>query len=122
MKFLNLLVLISIYTIFTGCDKPLEQLDPKAIEDSFEELQSGFKYSKEELMKLRQVDYKVVSLDKAQSDEQLAATLSQLGKDRWNCFEVVYINDELKVFCSRPTETPLRYIPSSLRHSISGNL
>ena len=73
-------------------------------------------------MKLRQVDYKVVSLQSSQSDEKLAATLSELGKDRWNCFEIVHVQEQLRVFCSRPAETPLRYIPSSLRHSISGNL
>ena len=64
-----------------------------------------------EVEKLFAFEYKVVSLSQAQSSQQLEAALNQLGKDRWECFQVVQMQDGDSLICKRAPKTYLRYIP-----------
>jgi len=121
MRYTSILIAIIYLFILTSCDRSIHGIDQETIDQSLEELQSGLNLSKDELRKLRQLEYKVVTLSNLESDDKLELYLSELGKERWNCFEVIPAATNLRIFCSRPVETPLRYIPGGLRRSISGN-
>lgn len=73
----------------------------------------------EEIKKLHQIEYKIVTMSLSQPISEIESALNTLGKDRWNCFKFEphtanTATQELLVFCSRPVYTPIRYLPNPL--------
>ena len=75
---------------------------------STEEIQS---MTQEELEKLSAFEYKVEDFNKSMSASDVESALQTLGRDRWECFQVIQVEDNIRVFCKRPPKTYLRYIP-----------
>jgi hypothetical protein len=65
----------------------------------------------QEVEKLFVFEYNVVELPSGQSTEQLNEQLSELGKERWDCFHVEEKETQIRLFCKRRPKTYLRYIP-----------
>jgi hypothetical protein len=55
----------------------------------------------EELKELLAIEYKIVDLPTDESLEVMQATLSLLGKERWNCFHVIREADKARLLCKR---------------------
>jgi hypothetical protein len=78
--------------------------------------------SVDELKKLHQFEYQVIHMPASTSAVAIEGTLNKLGEERWNCFHVeklvtaVEERREMKyvIFCKRPPETPLRFVPRTL--------
>jgi hypothetical protein len=75
--------------------------------DEFKKLTT--KDAPEELKKLRQYEYKVITLTQFESDEELELQLNKLGNDGWDCF-----NLDKRLICKRRPETMLRFVPNTL--------
>lgn len=72
----------------------------------------------DEIKKLYQYEYKVLQYP-IKNLPLIEEHLSELGKDRWDCFDTEKLITEgkeptLLVFCKRKPETPLKYIPKTL--------
>ena len=64
-----------------------------------------------EVEKLYIYEYKVAELAKTLSNTDLEKELTALGAERWDCFHVEAIDNNLKVFCKRKPKTYLNYVP-----------
>ena len=64
-----------------------------------------------EVEKLFIFEYKVLPLSGDKSSKQAELALNQLGKDRWDCFQIVEMEEGPSAFCRRAPKTYLRYIP-----------
>jgi hypothetical protein len=62
-----------------------------------------------EIAKSGQWEYHVVTIV---NQNELEKTLNELGKERWECFEVLAVNESLRVVCKRQVKTYLSHIPS----------
>jgi len=71
----------------------------------------------QELEKLRQYEYKVLSVESDNSEELIQNQLNDLGKENWDCHSVIYRpdDDKIQIFCRRRITTPLRYLPQYLK-------
>jgi hypothetical protein len=67
-----------------------------------------------EVQKLFTFEYKLLPIAEGLGVKSLEATLNELGKDRWDCSQVVSLETERAVLCKRQPKTPLRYIPRIL--------
>lgn len=71
-----------------------------------------------EIKKLYQYEYKILQYP-IKNLQLLEGHLSELGKERWDCFDTEKLISEgneplLIIFCKRKPETPLKYIPKTL--------
>jgi len=72
--------------------------------------------AKDEIDKLHQFEYKVVSIDANASPEVLTDTLAKAGAEFWDCFDVERQikkdgSESFLIFCKRAPETLLKYVP-----------
>ncbi len=124
----NFIIVFSIITFFVlpGCDsqEKFDQLDDTVSDikqtlgdiaqkfqkqaPSTDEIQS---MTQEELEKLSTFEYKVEDFNKSMSAANIESSLKTLGKDRWECFQVLEFDEKIRVFCKRLPKTYLRYIP-----------
>lgn len=65
----------------------------------------------EEFEKLSIFEYKIEELPLKSETAEIEQLLSNLGKQRWECFDVLQTEKTLRIFCKRRPETYLRYIP-----------
>ncbi len=72
----------------------------------------------DEVSKLQQYEYKVISIPHDSTSADIEATLNKYGKERWDCFsQDKHLSvegsgrEEIRFFCRRRPETPLRFIP-----------
>ncbi|MCC6954952.1 MAG: hypothetical protein IT290_12615 [Deltaproteobacteria bacterium] len=74
--------------------------------------------SQEELKKLGQFEYRVVTLADGLSEEVLERDLNTLGKEGWECFSTQEVERNggpaLRFFCKKRPFTPLRFVPQTL--------
>lgn len=72
----------------------------------------------EEVKKLQQFEYQIVTVPGDVAPAALEATLSELGKNRWDCFHVERLTrgekQELMLFLKRRPDTPLKYVPKTI--------
>ena len=64
----------------------------------------------EEISKLLTVEYKVVKIPLSTPPEELTEELTELGKERWECFHVEQHLDTRQIYCRRRPKSYLRYI------------
>lgn len=86
-----------------GTQDKLDQISP--LKDETQKL------AKEELNKLFSLEYKVVEVSSKLTADNLQIMLSELGQQRWDCFNVIHREEGIWIFCKRKPETYLRYIP-----------
>ena len=86
-----------------GIKAELRKLQPQANELSNQ--------AQGEVEKLFSFEYEVAEFPETLSAEELEIELLNLGKDRWECFQVLHINKNLRAICRRVPKTYLRYIP-----------
>lgn len=65
----------------------------------------------QEVEKLFVFEYKVIELESEESIDQLNEQLTELGKERWDCFHIEEQAKKIRLFCKRRPKTYLRYIP-----------
>ena len=65
----------------------------------------------EEVEKILNYEYKVEDLKADASRGELEKSLNELGKDRWECFQLEKQPDRYRVFCRRKPKSYLRLIP-----------
>lgn len=125
-NYLKSIVILVIFINFLGCNnnekidkvkKDLEQTIQKA-NKNIQELTSEYankdklnELTTEEVEKLFTYEYKVLELDNSLSASEIEEQLQTLGKERWECFNVISEQKSYKVFCKRKPKTYLRYIP-----------
>jgi hypothetical protein len=56
------------------------------------------------------LEYRVVEVDNGASPEKLQEMLTQLGKDRWECFNILERGASYMIPCRRRPESLLRYV------------
>jgi peptidoglycan hydrolase CwlO-like protein len=86
-----------------GIKAELRKLQPQANELSDQ--------AQGEVEKLFSFEYRVAEFPDTLTAQELELELVSLGKERWECFQVLHINKSLKVMCRRMPKTYLRYIP-----------
>ncbi len=86
-----------------GIKQEIKKLQPQADQLSDQ--------AQDEVKKLSTFEYLVKTYPNTTSDSDLQAEFTKLGQERWECFEILQVADQLRVFCSRRPETYLRYIP-----------
>jgi hypothetical protein len=86
-----------------GIKAELRKLQPQANELSNQ--------AQGEVEKLFSFEYRVTDFPETLSAQDLEIELGNLGKDRWECFQALNINKNLRVLCRRVPKTYLRYIP-----------
>lgn len=86
-----------------GIKKELKQLQPQA--DQLSNQAQG------EVEKLFTFEYKVQSVPSNTPATELEQLLTKLGQDRWDCFHVAHVAEQLNILCKRMPKTYLRYIP-----------
>jgi predicted nucleic acid-binding Zn-ribbon protein len=87
----------------SGIKQEIKKLQPHADQLSDQ--------AQDEVKKLSTFEYLVKTYSNQTSDSDLQAEFTKLGQERWECFEILPVANELRVFCSRRPETYLRYIP-----------
>ena len=65
----------------------------------------------EEVKKLHSFEYKLIEFGHDIPPNEIAKTLNELGKDRWNCGKFSEKEFSVQVLCKRPPNTVLRYVP-----------
>lgn len=112
--------------LLTACDQPsgapggFDQGDVgKQLSNLLDGVMKNPNLPLEEVKKLHQFEYQVLTLPAASSSEAIEGALDELGKNRWDCFHVekqVRVTETggkertLVFFCKRSRETPLRYL------------
>ena len=76
---------------------------------------TDIEYSKKELQKLHQVEYKVFTFPALTDAVVIEKQLNELGESRWDCSSTSAGGAALTIICKRPAETSLRYVPKPLR-------
>ena len=73
-------------------------------------------YRLKEIKKLSQWEYKIVEVSEYASAEEITSQLSELGKERWNCFHTSSRQTQklIRLWCKRQPFTPLRFVPRGL--------
>lgn len=125
----NKIYLFCLLLIFAvtaaGCDSDFERQGqteqlPPDVGRMLEGVLDKTAASGQELEKLYQFEYTVFRLPVESSPTKLEGLLNELGKKRWECFQVEKVfskeeNSEMFViFCRRNPDTPLRYLPRTL--------
>ena len=64
-----------------------------------------------EVEKIFVFEYKVFPLSPDRSAKTAESALNQLGRERWDCFQVSEMEEGLSAFCKRSPKSYLRYIP-----------
>ena len=92
----------------------------QTIKEEASALLSSPEQTLEEVKKLHQIEYKVVSIPLDQNASEIEQTLNLLGKDRWDCsqFKPLAISNDteqkIMALCKRPVYTPIRYLTNPL--------
>lgn len=127
------LIVLAFTSTLIGCEQTnqtTEQIKElsKQVESLLPVVQTGADKSLNELKKLRQIQYRLVSLPAHASDKAIEQKLNAMGDDGWDCVTSGIPSDSsspdlphqessppiLRFFCKRPVETPLRYLPKTL--------
>lgn len=104
---------------FSACDRDPSKSDEGMIKTLTQEISTlrdevaGHEMTKmadEELQKLQQLEYKVVDLPLGSSPEAATDALMRLGREKWDCFDVLPQGENLRIFCKRRPHTYLRYL------------
>ena len=67
--------------------------------------------AKEEVAKLFVFEYRVLNFSKSTPTSEIELEMNKMGKEMWECFDVVPMKDSVQIFCKRRPKTPLRFIP-----------
>jgi len=125
MKTQFLLGLLILSFLLAGCKSPDDRSALRGLEKEFKEAMSDLmrklneygpaaknaqKTTSEELKKLFVFEYKVFELNNNPSTSEVEKKLTDLGRERWDCFHVERSNKVFRIFCKRHPETYLRYI------------
>ena len=65
----------------------------------------------DEYEKLIKFEYRVVDLPREAKSDEVQAVLTELGKDRWNCFHADTLEKSTRVYCRRLPFSVLRMAP-----------
>ena len=116
-------------SLSTGCAGPDNEQTAKAVDKLSERLQMLLSEGDKtldavtslssdqalgEFKKLKQFEYRIVSLPLSLSSEAQEQQLNQLGAEGWECFSVVPGTTEFRVYCRKRPDTPLRFVPNSV--------
>lgn len=68
--------------------------------------------AREEVDKLRKVEYRVDEIPASASSQEIEMRLARLGSDGWDCFHIqtAHTDETLKIFCKRRPSSYLRYL------------
>jgi hypothetical protein len=134
VKYMRLLALVCAFLLpLVACESPDKQAVRKRIGEAQETIKQLTdatdstlpdikKLSPDdalnEVKKLRQFEYKVVTFPVNATAEAITAKLAPEGIDGWECFAAHTLKgadgtDQLGLFCRRRPETPLRFVPQS---------
>lgn len=111
-----------ILAAFTGCEDrygaPSDtQRELEEFKDGISELMKHTDQPMAEVKKLREWEYLVTSIPLEQGQTDYERTLNRLGKDRWDCFDIHQVTEPrpaLMIFCKRPPDTPLHFVPRAI--------
>lgn len=109
--------------VFISCDtqqKEMSQQIQKTIESTISEITKNPSQPIDELKKLSQREYKVITFPLEEDPEQIESALNVLGTDRWECGTGIARprsapqKPEILYTCKRTPETVLRFVPQSI--------
>ncbi len=117
MKLLHLLLPAILTPFVLGCesDEPTAK-DALTIESAIESIMPAAERSLDELKKLEEIEYRIISINSDTAPEEVITRLNEAGKEHWDCFHVQpkEENEVLDFFCKRRTHSALRYIPRTM--------
>ncbi|MEZ4753643.1 MAG: hypothetical protein R3A13_04955 [Bdellovibrionota bacterium] len=117
-------VLLIYLTLFCGgCDQNSDQtLDEikgglekgietarKSIESLSPDKSDTTAAAVDELEKLFRFEYKTFRISRAEGSAGIERELQELGLERWECFQVIDMIQEVEVYCKRRPKSYLRY-------------
>ena len=129
MKSLFLPSLLAVVLSFSSCDSKKNNDEPgifgeiaKKVGEEYSDAKQTFneiapsandvkENTSKEVEKLFTFEYKVSEFDINSDSGKLEEELTALGKDMWECFDIIPSEKTIKVFCKRRPKTYLRYLP-----------
>jgi hypothetical protein len=107
---LTLTIICLIYC--TGCDSnPEISRTVDKVKNSLSEITGeNQKIASKEVEKLFIYEYQVLDLPLTASADVIQANLSNLGKERWNCFQIDRNKTNINIICKRRPKSYLRYV------------
>lgn len=108
---LKTLLLFSLI-LWTSCDSnPEFSRTVDKVKNSLSELTTEKEnMASQELEKLFIYEYQVFDLPSNASAEVIQANLSNLGKERWDCFHIDRNQTNINIVCKRRPKSYLRYV------------
>lgn len=118
MKYLCLILLL-----LSACNHEQEQITKELnqkLKSAIEDLSKNPTQPIEEIKKLSQLEYKVITFNLETSPDKINDQLNDLGMDRWDCDtgfsrpRTPPTPPEIVIICKRTPETVLRFVPKSI--------
>ena len=105
----------------TDWSRQLRELYDSAKEKSEAVPPDIFEWARDDVQRIGDWEYLVVSLPEDDDDGALATALNELGKERWEVFWIDGQAGGFRAFLKRPTRSYLRVIPlAELRRLVPG--